>query len=201
MSGLSRRGGITAWLVEPYRQVRLGLVFLLVNLIFSFIILGVFGFYVWDIYQTMGDYFNITGDQGELIMRKFRLPIVVGVVVMICFITTTLVTSIRYTHAIYGPLVSIHRFLDSLIEGENVGPLVIRKSDQLHDLAAKLNSIRDSLIVKPFGIDQDRLYDFLADIGKDPNLDLTRYSHSDAELAVIEKIKTAISAKNKSTKA
>lgn len=136
-----RRGGAGSLLVEPYRQIKLGLVFLMLNLIFACLIFAVFGYYVFDIYQAMTDIFNFSGQETSQILAKFQTPIVVGAALIVLFVILTLVVSVRYTHQIYGPLVSIQRFLDQLIGGEKPKPIKLRNSDQLKGLAERLNSI------------------------------------------------------------
>jgi hypothetical protein len=54
--------------------------------------------------------------------------------------------SVRYTHEIYGPLVSIHRFLDDILSGRSSVPIQLRESDQLKDLAQKLNSVAERMV-------------------------------------------------------
>lgn len=143
---MRRRRRFTSWFVEPYRQVKLGLMFLIVNLVFSFLILGVFGFYLWDVYQAIVVYFQLSGAQGLEIMGKLTYPLIWGTALMVLFIGTTLLVSVRYTHAIYGPLVSIHRYLDDLLNQRRVQPLNLRESDQLKDLADRLNLLAERYI-------------------------------------------------------
>lgn len=136
-----RRKGVKSLLVEPYKQVKLGLMFLLVNLVFSVLIVTVFGYFLWDIYRTISTYFHLTEQESILTMGKFAWPAIIGGSLIGLFVLTTLLVSIRYTHEIYGPLVSIHRFLDDVLEGRKPHNLQLRESDQLKDLATKLNKV------------------------------------------------------------
>lgn len=138
-----RRRGFVSWFVEPYKQVRLGFMFLLVNLAFAALMVGVFGYFVMDMYDAVVTYFRLSGDESAAAMQKFGVPIVVGGVLILLFIVTTILVSVRYTHEIYGPLVSIHRFLDDILNGKNPAPIKLRESDQLVDLATKLNSVAE----------------------------------------------------------
>ncbi len=144
MKTLGRRRGYRSWFVEPYLQVKLGVLLLLLNLVFAGLTLGVFGFYIWDIYQAMSTYFKLSGDQATEILQKLSLPIQAGLGLMVAFIGASLLITVRYTHRIYGPLVSIHRFLDELLQGVPVTPLILRESDQLQGLADKLNRLADA---------------------------------------------------------
>lgn len=139
----SRRRGFQSWFVEPYKQVRLGLMFLLVNFCFSILIIGVFGYYVYDIYDAVVTYFKLSGSESAVTLQKFAVPIAIGGALILLFIVTTIMVSVRYTHEIYGPLVSIHRYLDDVLAGRTPTPIHLRESDQLQDLANKLNSIAE----------------------------------------------------------
>ena len=140
-----RRRGFKSWFVEPYKQVRLGLMFLLVNLCFTVLIIGVFGYYVFDIYEAVSTYFKLSGAESAMTLAKFTVPLVVCGGLMLLFVLTTILVSVRYTHEIYGPLVSIHRYLDDVLSGRGSSPIQLRESDQLKDLARKLNNVAERL--------------------------------------------------------
>jgi hypothetical protein len=137
---VGRRKGVKSVLVEPYLQVKLGLMFLILNLVFAILIFSVYGYYIWDIYSTLSSYFSMH----ELNLDKFAWPVIAGISLIIFFVASTLFISVKYTHKIYGPLVSIHRFLDSWIKGQQPERLHIRESDQLQELALKLNSLAEA---------------------------------------------------------
>lgn len=141
----TRRKGLGSILVEPYLQVKLGLMFLLLNAVFGLLILGVFGFFVFDMYRALVESFQLSGIDSIVIWSKFRVPLVVGTILIVAFGLSTLFVAVRYTHRIYGPLVSIHRYLDSVIARQPVSPLQLRESDQLRDLAHKLNRVAEML--------------------------------------------------------
>ena len=140
-----RRRGFKSWFVEPYKQVRLGLMFLLVNICFSILIIGVFGYYVYDIYEAVATYFKLSGAESMVTAQKFAVPIGIGAGLIMLFVLTTILVSVRYTHEIYGPLVSIHRYLDDVLSERRPTPIQLRESDQLKDLADKLNSVAERL--------------------------------------------------------
>lgn len=141
MKQSGRRRGFVSWFVEPYRQVKLGLIFLLLNFLFAGLTIGIFGYYIWDISQTLTAYFQLSSDQSNEILMKFQTPVMAGGILMMVFVISSILVSVRYTHQIYGPLVSIHRFMDEYLEGETVQPLILRESDQLQELAEKLNQM------------------------------------------------------------
>lgn len=140
ISKVSRRGSI---LIEPYKQLRFGLMFLLVNMIFSVLIFLGFSYYLWEIYEAVVTYFKLDPAESLVTLEKLAQPAFVGLALLAAFIGTTLVLSARYTHQIFGPLVSIRRFIDELLAGKNPAPIKLRASDQLQDLAARLNALAE----------------------------------------------------------
>ena len=137
---VSRRKGFRSWFVEPYKQIKLGLIFLILNIIFGAIIFGVYGYYIYDIYYAVSSYFQLNADQSSTTLSKFIYPLSIGLVIVVLFIITTILVSVKCTHNIYGPLVSINRCLDQMIEGRtDIEPLKLRPSDELKDVAHKLN--------------------------------------------------------------
>ena len=126
-------------LIEPYKQLRFGVMFLCTNLVFSSIVMILFGYYLWDVYSAVSIYFQLDEQQSRVTLGKLAEPAWIGCGVLFLFILTTLIMSARYTHQIYGPMVSIRRFLDELIAGEVPQQIQLRASDQLQDLADRLN--------------------------------------------------------------
>jgi hypothetical protein len=159
-----RRRGFRSLLVEPFEQVKLGLLFLLVNTLFAVLMLGTFGWYVWDIYKAVSVYFQLSHQESELALAKFYLPVGMIVGLVILFVATTLYVSIRYTHEIYGPLVSIHRFLDELLGGRKPPTINLRESDQLQDLAGKLNNVAERMMDDNRGGPMVAIHRFLDDL-------------------------------------
>ncbi len=143
MQKTGRRGGFRSWFVEPYIQVKLGLVFLILNILFSALIFAVFGYYIWEMYSAISSHFSLLDHQATEALLKFREPALVGAGLILLFVITSILVSVRYTYQIYGPLVSIQRFLDQLIEGEMPERLQLRQSDQLQGLAEKLNLLAE----------------------------------------------------------
>ena len=143
----NRRGGFFSYLIEPYFQVRLGALILIINLLFGFLISGVVYYYVVDIHDTVRLYFEFTHEEAAQSWRKFFLPLAICLSLVAVFFMLTFFVIIRYTHQIYGPLVSIHNFIDSLLaqkaSSKALKPLHLRSSDQLVSLAHKLNLLAE----------------------------------------------------------
>lgn len=141
----ARRRGFASWFVEPYKQVKLGLVFLFLNILFAALIFGTFAYFLNDIFEALSTYFQMSGQESSVTMSKFQTPLVIAGVLVLAFVVTTILVSVRYTHRIYGPLVSINRFMDELLAGRKPAAIHLRESDQLQDLANKLNRLSDKL--------------------------------------------------------
>ena len=139
----SKRRGLKSLLIEPYRQVQVGVVFLLLNVLFSTLVLFVFSYYFWDVYSSLTVYFDLSDAQKSEILSKLLIPVYITFGLVFAFLILTVLSSLTYTHKIYGPLVAINRFLDEMLANETPKPLVLRDGDQLHDLAEKLNALID----------------------------------------------------------
>ena len=132
-------------LIEPYKQLRFGVIFLLVNVFFTVLMVSVFGYYMWDMFVAIRTFFLMSGNEHMITWQKFMVPASVGLIIAVSFIATTLYLSVRYTHQFYGPMVSIQRFLDQMLADEKPSSIALRKGDQLQELVARLNSIAQKL--------------------------------------------------------
>lgn len=139
----NRRGGTLSMLIRPYLQIRLGFMLLVTNLVFGVLISGVVYYFVSDIHDSVRLYFQFTQEEAAENWQKFFVPLAVCLSLVGVFFFITLVMIIRYTHQIYGPLVSIHGYLDELLLKSYKGPLEIRATDQLTSLAQKLNQLTE----------------------------------------------------------
>ena len=83
----TRRGAI---LIEPYKQLRFGIMFLVINLIFSTLVFGVFGYFLWDVYGTVSLYFQLDGSESVITLSKLSKPAIIGLVLIVLFIGATL---------------------------------------------------------------------------------------------------------------
>jgi hypothetical protein len=138
-----RRGGVRSKLVEPYFQIKLGLMFIIVNLCFAMLFGGVMWWVLSDVFSAVKTYFDLTGGDAALTMGKLSTPLILVGVIVLAFVGTTFYVAVHYTHKIYGPLVSINRFIDEMVEGRSPSKLALRDGDELQDLVLKLNILAD----------------------------------------------------------
>jgi hypothetical protein len=138
-----RRRGVSSKLVEPYFQIKLGLMFVIANLVFSVAIAGVMYWFVSDMFTAIKTYFSLTGYDAALTLDKLSTPLMIIASMLLVFVGVTFYIAIHYTHKIYGPLVSINRFVDDMVEGRPPRRLALRDGDELQDLVTKLNILAD----------------------------------------------------------
>lgn len=138
-----RRGGVRSKLVEPYFQIKLGLMFIIVNLLFSVLFAGVVWWVLSDVFESLKTYFELTGGDATLTLGKLSTPLILVGVLVLAFVATTFYVAVHYTHKIYGPLVSINRFIDEMVDGRSPSKLALRDGDELQDLVLKLNVLAD----------------------------------------------------------
>ncbi len=126
-------------LIEPYKQLRFGLAYIGLNMVFAILMVSVFGYYMWDMFVAIRFYFVLSNEESAMTLAKFALPASIALALCVAFIACTLIFSARFTHQFYGPLVSIRRFLDDMISGARPALIHIRKTDQLQDVVERLN--------------------------------------------------------------
>lgn len=136
------------WIVDPLRQVRLGVHVLALTVGFT-LLLGVLlinGFI--EQYRNVAEIFQIVDPkmQWELIANDvfytnlWRMGLLLGV-----YLASLFVVVLRVTHQYYGPLVAIERFLDDLKAGQFESRMKLRRHDELQGLALRLNALAESL--------------------------------------------------------
>ncbi|MEN9834448.1 MAG: hypothetical protein RL011_641 [Pseudomonadota bacterium] len=188
MGNQGRRRGFASWFVEPYKQVRLGLVVLLVNFVFAALIFGVFGYYLYDVYEAVSVYFKLSDGESIVTMKKFAVPLISCASLIVLFVLTTILVSVRFTHQIYGPLVSIHRYLDEVLAGSVPQPIQLRESDQLKDLADKLNSVAERMAVDQRAGTMVAVYRFLDELGEGKKPQPIKLRDNDRMTELVEKL-------------
>ena len=135
-------------LIEPFKQVKLGIYVIIVALTFTVITGALFVFAFVEQYRHVMEIFQVVDP-------KFRWEVVTNDVfytnisrvgaLLVTFIVVLFVVVFRSTHKYYGPLVSIERFVDQIAEGDYSKRVVIRRSDELQRLAARLNLMAQKL--------------------------------------------------------
>ncbi|MFW7377430.1 MAG: hypothetical protein ACOH5I_01320 [Oligoflexus sp.] len=137
-----------AVLVEPFKQLKLGIYVLGITALFVFILGFLFLKAFWQQYQHIMEIFAVARfeDQLHLVTNDvfYRNALMIGMF-LIAFMIVMLAVVFRITHRYYGPLVSIQRFVEGVSQGDYTRRVILRKSDELQDLALCLNKMADEL--------------------------------------------------------
>ena len=143
MQGRSSRNWKTL-LVDPFKQVKLGVYVVLWALCFVVITASVFVYAFWQQYQQIMEIFRIT-DQGlrtQLLTNDVFIDNVFLLSgILFFFLASLLILLFRVTHKYYGPLVAIERFVEGVTEGDYHRRVVVRRNDELQTLVRKLNAM------------------------------------------------------------
>ena len=142
------RRKISSLLIEPFKQVKFGLVLLAVSTFFlivlAYFILEAFNAQyaqLMELYQVTDEgsrYALITNDLFKRHMIQLGL---VYFVYMLVFFSLV----IKLTHRFYGPTLAISRFVSQMKQGNYAYRLSLRKTDELQSVAQELNSLAEDL--------------------------------------------------------
>jgi hypothetical protein len=135
-------------LVEPFKQIKLGLYVMVISLTFLVLAGYLFVSAFTQQYQHVMEIFNVVDPQTkwELVTNDiFYANAIKLSVLFVCFIVVLFTVVFKMTHRFYGPLVSIERFCDQMIQGQYDRRCEIRRGDELVGLADKLNTLATTL--------------------------------------------------------
>ncbi len=134
--------------IEPFKQLRLGLYAIGISVVFVLISAGLFVLAFYEQYQNVMDIFGVTDPnvRWEIVVddvfkrNAWRLGLV-----FLVYLATLCTVVFFMTHKVYGPLVSIERFVDQIQKGDYHRRARIREKDDLQRLVAKLNAMAEKL--------------------------------------------------------
>lgn len=146
--GTKYKRRMRSYLLEPFKQVRIGLYFVGLTLGFTTLLIGLFLKVMYDQHERTMQLLHMS--DGSTFWDLFGNPIVLSGLMqiglaLILFFVVTLATSIVLTHRIYGPLISIRRHIGNLKAGDFDSRVHIRRKDDLHALADQLNELAEAL--------------------------------------------------------
>ena len=141
----AKRRSVKAYLVEPFKQIRFGLHVVGVSITFVAALSWLFVRSFREQYQQVVDIFQVTETVDLMTNDVFlRNAIVIGGT-LAAFTAVMMFVVVRRTHKMYGPMVSIMRFLGELHKGNYAVRIHIREKDDFQNLVGALNSLADSL--------------------------------------------------------
>jgi uncharacterized protein YacL len=135
-------------LIEPFRQIRFGLYMIGCALAFMIMTISFFIYSFYKQYAQVMEIFHIVDPEvkWDMILNDvFYSSAYILAGLLITFFLVFFWLVFRETHKIYGPLVSINRFLRELQLGNFGQRLKIRKHDELHGLVKELNNLAETL--------------------------------------------------------
>ena len=142
------RRNLKSTLIEPFKQVKIGLYVIGISLAFV-VASGAMFFYAFtEQYEHVMGIFNVVDPtlRWELVTNDvfYDNAIRIGVLFLI-YISVLFSVVFSLTHRYYGPLVSVERFIDQMTRGDYAKRLKIRDKDELQDLVHKLNHMAEAL--------------------------------------------------------
>lgn len=137
----AKRRTLRAYLVEPFKQIRFGLHVVSVSLSFAAIFAYLFLDAFREQYEQVFALFQVA-DQTEVlhndIFFKNRAKIIGAIV---AFVGITLFVVIRRTHRMYGPMISMMRFVSELKRGNYAVRINVRERDDFQNFVSELNAL------------------------------------------------------------
>ncbi len=135
-------------LLEPFKQVKLGIYVLACSVVF----VAVAAYLIYDgltaNYQQVMEIFKVVdpSKQWEFTTNDVLMSngLKIGIAFLVYLIGLIGIV-LRFTHKIYGPLVSIERYIDRVTEGNYRERVKTRDGDDLQILVKKLNVLADRL--------------------------------------------------------
>lgn len=142
------RRNLRSTLIEPFKQIKLGLYVVAITMAFVTVAGIMFVAAFTEQYTHVMNIFQVVDPnlRWELVTNDvfYTNAIRLGVL-FATFIAVMMGTVFRMTHRIYGPLVSIERFLTQITEGQYNKRVTIRAGDEMQRLAQKLNGMAEAL--------------------------------------------------------
>lgn len=141
----AKRRSIRAYLVEPFKQIRFGLHVALVSVAFVAVLGWLIARAFYQQYQQVVDLFQVA-DSSALVENDvyYRNGGAIALT-LVMFVATMLVVVVRRTHRMYGPIVSILRFVNELKRGNYAVRIHVREKDDFQTLVEQLNELAETL--------------------------------------------------------
>jgi signal transduction histidine kinase len=116
------------------RRMQLRLTFKFIALTVSFcLVIGILVYHtIWPVVSGFVPLALINQLKGQIFYRLFYFSIPLIVLIMACCIV--------FTHKIAGPIYNMENKLEQLLDGKTPPLIILRKGDELQELADKLNA-------------------------------------------------------------
>lgn len=132
-------------LVSPKQQLRYSFVLVIGSCISLTLFVGVLIFQINQTITTLGIAYRLDPEVIDAIQKSLNSALWMAMVLAGLTIISSLALSIRLSHKIYGPVVAIKRYLETLMGGDYKARLTLRQGDDLLDLRDALNQLAETL--------------------------------------------------------
>lgn len=139
---------IKSTLIEPFTQIKLGIYIIILSCVFLALSGWLFYHSFSEQYSHVMEIFSVTeaGSRWEVMTNDvFYSNLYKLGALFTLYIIALLAIIFRTTHKYHGPLVSIERFAQSMVEGKYYSRVAVRKHDELKELASRLNKMAMAL--------------------------------------------------------
>lgn len=139
------------FLIEPFKQLKLGLYVIVISMTFTTIAAALIYKALTEQYKQVMEIFAVVdpNKQWELITNDVFFSNALNIsLLFVSYLVILLSVVILKTHKVYGPLVSIERFVKHVTNGNYHAKVRMRDGDDLVELANKLNAMADALLAR-----------------------------------------------------
>lgn len=140
-----QRRSVRAYLIEPFQQIHFGLYVSGVSIVFCLVIAGLVFRAFSEQYQQVVQIFEVADFMALLTNDVFIKNAYIIGGTLLAFVAVMTAVVIQRTHRMYGPMVSIQRFVIEIARGNYAVRIKIRKKDDFQKLTEALNSMAEAL--------------------------------------------------------
>ncbi len=141
----ANRRSVKNIIVSPRQQLRYSFVLVIGSCVTLALFVGVLIFQINQTITTLGVAYNLDAEVIEAIQNSLNSALWMAMILAALSILSSLALSVRLSHKVYGPVVAIKRYLETLMAGNYQARLSLRQGDDLLDLRDALNQLAETL--------------------------------------------------------
>lgn len=132
-------------IVNPARQMRFAMALVTGCCVSVILFLTVIVFQVKQTVANMATVYRLDPEVHNSIQQVLTSAVYMSLFLTVAVTALAMIVGLKMSHRIYGPLVSIKRFIGELAEGKYSGRLSLRKNDDMSDIKDALNLLAEAL--------------------------------------------------------
>lgn len=136
---------LATYLVEPFKQIRFGLYVVAVCSFFAILFGVAFVHAFHEQYSQVVEIFQVIDEKALISNDVFARNTLIMSLILVAFVMSIVGVVVRRTHRMYGPMISIMRFVVELSAGNYNARINIRERDDFQDLVRSLNRLAVAL--------------------------------------------------------